>query len=432
MNDNIQIDKELIKLRNFIKKTKIFHFYKSKFFYFKQKKNINLTQKHYKQIAEKLKKRGQTPIRFACYVMYATDFAEKEVFSIMINDDDFDPKVVIIPDISRGQKHMISNYNETKRFLENKFGNNYLLDGYDVTSNSFFDFSDKFDIIAMNNPYDEMAHKFHRIEYLCKKNLLLISTTYAFLALNYTQNHIFPRFEFNLLWKYFIDTEYGFKECKQKSLYKAKNVLVYGYPKMDTFAKCIETQRIRKRIIIAPHHTVNVSSLPLSNFMKYYNLIPELPDLFPEIDFIFRPHPLLFTNLINKRYWTEKQVTNYLTTIKSKNIIYSTDGDYLELFKNSDAIIHDCGSYITEWLFTGKPCCFVANDKSIFNFFSPLGLECIKNYTIAYSREQIIDFIKNVMDNNISDYPNQEILKNKVMINYPNVSQRIVNYLKLR
>lgn len=404
---------------------------------YKEKKNnkkivIN-AQRRYKKIEKSLYNRGNRPLRFAFYVMYATDFGESEVFSIMASDSDFIAKLVVVPDIARGKEHLKKTYNETKQFLIEKFGSEYILDGYDINSDTFYDYSEDFDIISLNCPYREMSHEYHQIEYLSKKNVLTIYGVYSFLAVNYHAKTIFPRLDFSLLWKCFLDTEYSLPSCKKNTIYHGKNAVVFGYSKMDGLAKYENITNQRKKIILAPHHTINTPALPLSNFLSYYDLILELPDLFPNVDFVFRPHPLLFVNLVNKKYWTENQVSEYIKKLNEKGIVYSYSGGYFDLFASSDAIIHDCGSYITEWLFTGKPCCFVAKDNTIFDFFSELGKESIKYYTIAYSREQIIEFINNVVLNkNIKKYSNSSIINNKIMLNYPNVSKKIVDFLRLR
>ncbi len=399
----------------------------------KTKLIIKKVHSHYSEIERKLKNRGDSPIRFACYVMYAADFGESEVFSIMKEDKDFSPKIVVIPDIARGKKHMGKIYHETKDFLLSKFGQEYVLDGYDEKSDTYFDYSDSFDIIALNNPYSEMAHKYHSVEYLSTKNALPFYAVYGFFSTNYSERAIFPRLSFSLLWKVFLDTKYTLDSCKKHSIYHGKNAVAFGYAKMDSLSNYEEEKKTKKRIILSPHHTVNVTALPLSNFLSYYDLILELPDLFPEVDFVFRPHPLLFTNLINYKYWSEQQVADYIDTLQKKGIAYSHGGDYFDLFANSDAIVHDCGSYITEWLFTGKPCCFVAKDNSIFKFFTALGNECIKHYTVAYSRQQIIDFIKNIVEEKFqTNYKDDKTLKQNVFMNYPNTSQKMVDYLRFR
>ena len=50
---------------------------------------------------------------------------------------------------------------------------------------------------------------------------------------------------------------------------------------------------------------------------KYNDLILELPLLFPDADFVFRPHPLLFTVLDNEGLWTTDKIDKYIATLKS-------------------------------------------------------------------------------------------------------------------
>ena len=402
--------------------------------YLIRKENIKLiknTYLHYKEVEKQLYNRADKKIRFACYVMYASDFGEGNLVNLMKNDEDFIPKIVVVPDISRGKEHMLNVYNNTKTFLIDKYDKEIILDGYNEEKDIYNDYSDNFDIIALNCPYSNMANNYHTVEYLSQKNVLTFYAGYGFPSTKYPEKAIFPTLAFSLFWRTFVDSKYTLKSCKKYSLSHGKNTIPTGYIKMDGYSKCEIKKQEKKTILLAPHHSVNLPALPLSNFMSYYNLILELPDLFPEINFIFRPHPLLFTHLINKGYWTEKQVQKYLEDIKSKGIIYSSGGDYFELFANSDAIIHDCGSYITEWLFTGKPCCFVAKDKSIFKLFTRLGHESIKHYTIAYTKDDIINFIRNINENNVfKPYINDKTLNKNVFINYPNVSKSILDYLR--
>ena len=399
-------------------------------------KNKIIIEKIYKKnlsIENKLRNRGDKQIRFACYVMYASDFGESDIISLMIADKDFSPKIVIVPDVARGKDHMLSEYHETKEFLINKFGSEYILDGYNEETDTYLDYSNNFDIIAMNCPYDEMYHKVHKISYLNKKNLLVIHSVYGYFISKFGETVLYPRLEISCLWKMFLDTKYTYNSYAANSICKGKNAVALGYPKMDALSRYKCENKNRKQILIAPHHSVNSPKVPLSNFLSYYDLILELPELYPSIDFVFRPHPLLFSTLINAKLWTKEQVDTYLNDLSRKGIIYSHGGDYFDVFANSDAIIHDCASYITEWLFTGKPGCFVVKDDSIFNTFTELGKESVKYYKFAYSREDIIDFINNVIDNKINNNNfNNSVIKENIMLNYPNVSQKIVDYLRLK
>ena len=192
------------------------------------------------------------------------------------------------------------------------------------------------------------------------------------------------------------------------------------------------TNSSKKRIIIAPHHTINNQVLPLSNFLKYSDFILELPKKYPEIEFIFRPHPLLFVNMVNEGFWTNMQVDAYIEQIQKNGIVYSVGGDYFDVFVNSDAMIHDCSSFVVEYLYTEKPCCFVAktNYKKIF---SELGKSCLENYYIAFEKQQIMDFIENVIikGNDSLKEKRTAYAKNHLAINYPNASKEVLNQITL-
>ena len=113
-------------------------------------------------------------------------------------------------------------------------------------------------------------------------------------------------------------------------------------------------------------------------------------------------------------------------------MIYSVGGDYFDIFVNSDAIIHDCSSFVVEYLYTGKPCCFMAK-KNYKKIFSVLGKSCLKNYYLAFDKEQITDFIENVVINgNDKLKKKREIYAAKnLALNYPNVSKKILSEISL-
>ena len=196
---------------------------------------------------------------------------------------------------------------------------------------------------------------------------------------------------------------------------------------MDALAFVNDCNIGRKKILIAPHHTITNKILPLSNFLKLKDYILDLPNRFPDVDFVFRPHPLLFVNMINEGFWTTEDKEDYIQSLKNSNIKYSIDGEYFDLFAKSDAIIHDCSSYIVEYLFVDKPCCFVVR-SNINRIFCKLGKKCIKCYNIAKNERDIDIFINAVRVQNANkfDARRKKVLK-KVKINFPNASEKIFN-----
>ena len=419
----------------------IFEAYRSLYSYARRKYHaikyrplIAATHEHYKEVEERIRNRGDKPLRFASYVVYDSTFGAYGLMDLMLaNPQKYSPKIIICPDVARGEHQLKEQYKKTKDFFVRKYGSEYVIDGYDEATGAFKDVSDQFDVIYCANPYDAMVDKVHGVQYLSKKNVLPVYMSYGCMPDHYGCEIIMPMLEISLFWKVFADNKFSFADYKKYELYKGKNVCLSGYAKMDDLAKFDRrTDSAKKRIIIAPHHTINNQALPLSNFLKYSDFILELPKKYPEIEFIFRPHPLLFVNMVNEGFWTKKQVDEYIEQVQKNGIIYSVGGDYFDVFINSDAMIHDCSSFVVEYLYTGKPCCFVAktNYKKIF---SELGKSCLENYYIAFDKQQIMNFIENVIINDNDSLKEKRTVyaKNYLAINYPNASKEVLNQITL-
>ena len=209
------------------------------------------------------------------------------------------------------------------------------------------------------------------------------------------------------------------------------------YSKMDSYIETQVNPNERKTIMIAPHHSVEGGfndTLGLSNFYNYADLFLNLPKMYPDVDFIFRPHPALFLLLANKRYWGQAKVDEYLNKMcANSNVQYSTKGDYFIDFAISDAIIQDCGSYLVEYFYTLKPHCYMLkSEKDIEEKFSPLGKQCLANCYIAYDEKSILNFIDEVVlnENDTKKQKREKFAKEVVMHNYPNVCEMIVKNIE--
>lgn len=399
---------------------------------FKTRPLIRETYKHYQEVAKEIKNRGDVPLRFASYVVFDSTFGASGLMDLMLADlRHYSPKIVICPDVVRGESHLLEQYKRTKDFFVNKYGAEYVVDGYDEKTGSFLDVSDQFDVIYCANPYDTMVNKVHGVQYLSTRNVLPIYINYGYTISKWHYTNIETNVEMSLFYKYFVDTTYTQEQVKKYQLAQGENTVLAGYAKLDSLYNAqTDEKRDRLKVLISPHHTISGvnKTLDLSNFLEYYNLILELPTLFPKVDFVFRPHPLLFTNIVNKGVWKQNQVEDYLTMIEKAGIEYSVGGDYLRLFSECDAIVHDCGSYMVEWLYTGKPCCYVVKGEHVRKQLDILGNKALDYHTLAYNRNDIIAFIESLENNQKSSNISSEIRDN-IMINYPNVSSFILNNL---
>ena len=389
---------------------------------------------HYREVMEKKRRSEDKVIHFAAYVANSAMYGMHEAFCLMRDRPRcWDPKIVIIPDVSRGYPHQKQTYEKTREYFIKLYGPDTVLDGWDMRTDRYDDLTDRFDIIYFADPYDAMAHEVHSIRYATTRNVLPVYVNYGYDVGYYTMYSRMKGPEINLVWKYFTETVYSREDCRKLQIIKGENVVLTGYPKMDAYAD-IQSRKggQAKKILITSHHAVDVEELPLSNFLSYDKLLLKLPGLFPDLDFVFRPHPLLFPRMINGQIWTGNQVDCYLKELKKAGIEYSDGGDYLQLFAECDAIINDCGSFTLEWLFTGKPGCFVWNDKLKGEHLTTQMNQAVSRYRIARSAGDIIDFIADIEKGSYyAGHGMDDWVRDNIAINYPHASEKILEEMDI-
>ena len=280
-----------------------------------------------------------------------------------------------------------------------------------------------------------MTHEFYTVQYALKMRVLPFLLNYTFSLDTCSLTHIINLGSYNSAWKVFADTETNVAEFRLNGQVQGKNVELTGYGKMDALAQFKPRPRDRKKIIIAPHHSIMLDGyFPVGNFLEYAPFFLELPRLYPDIDFIFRPHPALFDKLYGDRFWTIEEINSYIGKMSNiPNVEYQSGGDYLETFVDSDALIHDCGSFIAEYLYTGKPVCYmVKNRDNLSHIFTKLALGCLGQHELAYTTGEIINFIDEVVVKGIDLKKKERIdfADKYIKINYPHASNKILEHIK--
>lgn len=367
------------------------------------------------------------------FVIFSSVFPTQPIFEKMLEDPCFDPYIMVTPDMQRSLDFKNENYQAAFKELSERYGDR-VLHGYDVEDGFYIQPDSDYQLVFFNNPYSKMAYKFHHVTYFENKNALTLYVNYGFAAIKYGRTIMKTDF-YNLLWKACIDSPLNRKDLAKHQPIKARNALVTGYLKMDRLAQAPIHKRSRKKIIICPHHTVfGWKALDISNFLRYKDFFAELPRKYPEIDFVFRPHPLLFSNLLEKGLWTQQQIDEYLQYMTAvPNMVYDNSGDYFELFANSDAMIHDCSSFIGEYLFTGKPCCYMLKSmKDIKKVMNPMGVNCMKNYYKAFNEKDILRFIDDVVVSGKDPMKEsrERFCAEELKFNYPHATDTVLDTIK--
>ncbi|MDR2781952.1 MAG: hypothetical protein LBB21_05900 [Holosporaceae bacterium] len=388
-------------------------------------------ERHYNKVLINLRKKVERKekVRVGFLVIFDSVFSARSLYEEMLSNDFFDPFIVVMPDVARSE--MLQTFNDSYESLSKQYSD--VRKGYDPLTGNFTDFSDDMDMAYFDNPYDCMAHEFFSINYLRKKDILLFYINYGYMLTKYSRT-VFALQEYSYFWRIFIETESILEDLKKYQIINGKNAVVTGYCKMDYLAGEKIEQRTRKTIILAPHHSIVPNTLIfLSEFLRYSDFFLELPNLYPDINFVFKPHPLLFKTLRKDEFWGTEKVDNYLSKLKSfDNVIYRGTGPYFDLFANSDAIIHDCGSFLAEYLFTERPACYMLkNVEQIEAMLGDTGQKCLENCYHAFNENDILHFINDIVIKGNDSLKDERIkfMNDVLKINYPNVGKTILEYL---
>lgn len=242
-------------------------------------------------------------------------------------------------------------------------------------------------------------------------------------------------------WRFFLDTNASFRRVLADGDFCAFNTVLSGYPKLDDYYNKEENnlpqkiQNNKRTVIYAPHHSLGVSN-NFATFDLYKDDILRFAKEHPEINFVFKPHPLLPFRLREsyKRGIVDFLYQDYVDEWESmENGVCVTQGDYIGIFKKSDVMITDCGSFIGEYFPSKKPCIYLFNPRKLKQdeVYTPLASKILNTYYVTRTREELFDNIENVIiQGNDTKRKEREELFDAEFSNIGHSGQYICEYLK--
>lgn len=342
---------------------------------------------------------GNEKIRCVYFALFPSIWKCDEMYQMMKNDDRFEPLVLVCPIIIFGRENMLQNMEDCYNQMKEKGYN--VKKAYDSEKDKYIDVCKDLnpDIIVYTNPYEGLIDNRYYIKNF--ENILTIYIPYFF-GLNIEYNMFNNLYLHNIVWRLYCETPVHKGFYQNYQYMKGKNVYCTGYPGIDVFLKNnpIHNQKTNeiKTIIWAPHHTIKpVGKVNFSCFIKYSEFMIEMAKKFEDKAlFVFKPHPLLRIRL-NLLWGKDKTDAYYLQWETMPNTSIN-EGEYVDLFLKSDAMIHDSGSFLTEYLYTHKPVMRTMNDVDPKTMYNDFALDVLDVYYKAYNELDIEQFIQNVID----------------------------------
>lgn len=256
------------------------------------------------------------------------------------------------------------------------------------------------DILFIIQPY---AMKSAMVNYYHYKDKLLCYYPYALQNSNLKWEYN-TRFH-NIAWRIYLPTPSHVENAKALSYIKGRNCVVVGEPHSDEFFASLKFNpwndtKGRKKIIWAPHFQITPNAMYYRpSFLWTYELMLDIAKKYSEQLYIaFKPHPRLYSTLCNHPEWGKAKTDAYYDQWKQMPNTQFENGEFVELFKSSDALMHDCGSFTSEYLYTKKPCLFLTQDEPyVRKDLCIFGNKCFDSHYIAKTKEDIIRFIEDIV-----------------------------------
>lgn len=206
------------------------------------------------------------------------------------------------------------------------------------------------------------------------------------------------------LWRYYLPSRHHRCDAITETPSLSKSVRVVGYPPIDELtarAAAHNTSESRKPVVIwAPHHTLpgHGALLDWSTFLRYSHFMLKLAASHKDsIRFVFKPHPMLRGRLEQRSMWGPKQTDQYWCEWLALSNAAVHEGPYTQLFCDSDALIHDCGSFLAEYLATMRPCLFLYQRDSVADTLNAAGRHALSLHYSAHSETDIERFCSDVV-----------------------------------
>jgi len=346
--------------------------------------------------------KGKRKIKVAFFLIHDSVWKYERLYNLLREHPRFKPTVFVCPYIRAG--NMVMQADMKKAFLAFKER------GYDVkktqkADGSWLDVKNEFkpDLVFFTNP-----HNLTRPEYLITN---FLDTLTCYVPYNFGNSHLLNMFHnqdfHNYLWRLFTETLIHQKFSKLYARNKGENTLVTGFPGTDAFlienksqSSSLWKSKNTIKIIWAPHHTIddNKSFLSFSSFLVYYHYILFLLEKYSgKVEIAFKPHPLLKAKLYKHNDWGIEKTDRYYHKWNELENGFLADGDYIDLFKTSDALIHDSGSFLIEYLYTEKPVLRTDVDDNVRDRINEFGLMAYDVHYIAKSKKQVEGFIEKLI-----------------------------------
>ncbi|MBR1643792.1 MAG: CDP-glycerol glycerophosphotransferase family protein [Bacteroidales bacterium] len=350
--------------------------------------------------AARLQGKAQVDVAFFLTIpgMWKADY----LFRALQQHPRFHPYVVIYPySVNKGfnDASLWETIHRTEAFVKER--NFEYVIPYDEATHSWLDIRKTLDpdVVFFSTPYRDIPPQFYVYNF---RDRLTLYIPYAFTSMKlYKLNYDMTAL--NLYGLYLLETPIHKAMAEQHARAHGANCVVTGYPGTEVYLRNDYTPvdvwkkqaHPKKRVIWAPHHTIG-DTFDVSTFLIYCDTMLRLAEQYADqIQFAFKPHQLLKFKL--EQRWGVERTRDYYQHWSDLSNGQCEEAGYVDLFLHSDAMIHDSGSFTTEYLFVNKPVMYLTKHEHPEEKYNEFGVKALDCHYIGRSEADIEHFLNSVV-----------------------------------
>lgn len=381
-------------------------------------------------IPSKVKKvRQKTKIKVLFVVSEVSIWKTESLYCEMLKHTRFEPVLGVCLLTADKPSEVVRKYEVLTKYLSDKKYSYLELYGSDIRN------SIKPDIIFYQQPYDDFIDS--NLSFRNNTDALFCHVNYGFNSLN--QKWVGALGYFHYCWQFYYENSTAMNSFESFMPFITKSkARITGLPFQDLLEKdkaefinpWKPQNKAKKRIIWAPHHTIPITSnlLDYSTFLDVAEVMIEIAEEYKDdVQIAFKPHPFLLKKLYN--HWGKDKTDAYYQKWAELDNAQLESGEYYGLFKHSDALIHDCCSFTIEYLYMNNPVMYLSNGAPHTDTLNEYGCAAYDAHVQGKSKDDIVQFIQDVIKGNDWLKSNREQFLKKYLIipNAGNASQNIIN-----
>lgn len=386
-------------------------------------RNLRVILKNQQVVLEKLQRRKEKKYRIGFLIGEIQKWKCQSVYDLMKRQLQLQPIIVITPLIRRGEDLIIieERIREIRDYCVTNNMDYVVSWDYSHKKTLSFD-SFQLDLIFYQQPWN--INKEHTILHTSEQSLAYYVPYYV---PNYGNlEYDCKSFHFQLFRYYVLNQSW-----KNLYLSKMKNcdqmLQAVGHPTLDYYLTH-KPRSFKQYVIYAPHHSFASGSIGYGTFPWSGLEILNFAKKHPELEWVYKPHPLTKRMLISNGIMNSKEVDEYWSSWKKIGSVYE-GADYLPLFNDSCCLITDCGSFLVEYFYTGKPVIHLISEQAP-KPYSAL-TEIINCYYAVTEKKQLINTLNEILINKKDPLLSKRQKKIKLDLqNKQSCAERIVNDIK--